>query len=196
MRSIPACAGKPFAFSLLSHVGLVYPRVRGGTCLSDQQSRARMGLSPRARGNQCKKPTGRRGYRSIPACAGEPSILTPLLDRFKVYPRVRGGTQKALLEAFPGAGLSPRARGNPAGSAGETHNSGSIPACAGEPAAPAPAVRRLAVYPRVRGGTRERVQMSLEQRGLSPRARGNLMRSCLRREMLGSIPACAGEPPP
>ena len=66
-----------------------------------------------------------------------------------------------------------------------------IPACAGEPA---PNHR---VYPRVCGGTPPSATM-----GLSPRVRGNPLKMLLPRLSPrvrgnhGSIPACAGEPPP
>ena len=71
------------------------------------------------------------------------------------------------------SGLSPRARGNPAGSAPSSPPSRSIPACAGEPV-----VRMLnddprKVYPRVRGGTSKPTVTEGADSGLSPRARGN-----------------------
>ena len=195
-RSIPACAGEPRRLRRRNSQLRVYPRVRGGTLINSPMPAQGGGLSPRARGNRCRAQSGRLPARSIPACAGERSAGAGAERLTRVYPRVRGGTKPFNVQPADGTGLSPRARGNHRSRRQQDVALGSIPACAGEPAAPAPAVRRLAVYPRVRGGTRERVQMSLEQRGLSPRARGNLMRSCLRREMLGSIPACAGEPPP
>ena len=51
------------------------------------------------------------------------------------------------------AGLSPRVRGNPPRGGIGVRNSGSIPACAGEPwpTLPEPVIGR--VYPRVCGGT-------------------------------------------
>ena len=72
--------------------------------------------------------------------------------------------------------------------------SGSIPACAGEPAARNVPVDIQRVYPRVRGGTAVRaVRINLKE-GLSPRARGNLPGGHPRGTGRGSIPACAGEP--
>ena len=73
-------------------------------------------------------------------------------------------------------GLSPRVRGNQ-GAVGESQpGRRSIPACAGEPLYLIPCVCISTVYPRVCGGTPEKVDSSLVTEGLSP--------------------ACAGEPRP
>ena len=90
--SIPACAGEP-AFADESIAGVrVYPRVCGGTSLASPGTATRRGLSPRVRGNLSpfKCPAG--SLRSIPACAGEPSITSPSHVVRAVYPRVCGGT--------------------------------------------------------------------------------------------------------
>ena len=113
-------------------------------------------------------------------------------------------------------GLSPRARGNPQSSCSDNSDTGSIPACAGEPhrisaaedcmhrSIPACAgeprgqlthVSHVGVYPRVRGGTRFARLRSVPLRGLSPRARGNHAAVDASTNLRGSIPACAGEPP-
>ena len=52
------------------------------------------------------------------------------------------------------------------------------------------------VYPRVCGGTTVPPRHALEQKGLSPRVRGNLAREAQRIAEARSIPACAGEPVP
>ena len=53
---------------------------------------------------------------------------------------------------------------------------------------------RMAVYPRVRGGTRRTRLRSPGLKGLSPRARGNRASVNIQPGVHGSIPACAGEP--
>ena len=50
------------------------------------------------------------------------------------------------------------------------------------------------VYPRVCGGTHSPTHSIVLTLGLSPRVRGNPSRSVGHPQMLGSIPACAGEP--
>ena len=70
----------------------------------------------------------------------------------------------------------------------------SIPACAGEPEASARLRHFRTVYPRVRGGTRCRLVEYIKEKGLSPRARGNLIAGIVTATLPRSIPACAGEP--
>ena len=71
---------------------------------------------------------------------------------------------------------------------------GSIPACAGEPAAPQKPPEKDSVYPRVCGGTNDSLFRLLRGGGLSPRVRGNHTLSSMNRPSSRSIPACAGEP--
>ena len=73
-------------------------------------------------------------------------------------------------------------------------NSGSIPACAGEPKVAKIVKRFYRVYPRVCGGTSSSSRTTRRCWGLSPRVRGNRARAILGRENIWSIPACAGEP--
>ena len=111
------------------------------------------GLSPRVRGNlvlcKCVIPS----IGSAPRCAAEPAQCR----HRGLSPRVRGNRPSSpSLATADRRGLSPRVRGNPAMAAdGSTHDGGSIPACAGEPAGN-PDCRRQALL-----------------RGLSPRVRGN-----------------------
>ena len=69
-----------------------------------------------------------------------------------------------------------------------------IPACAGEPSQPFFRASRLAVYLRVCGGTVNAGVPEGEIAGLSPRVRGNPHSTYGRYFLIGSIPACAGEP--
>ena len=72
----------------------------------------------------------------------------------------------------------------------------SIPACAGKPLQ----VREIGgvggVYPRVCGETLALIPEIPLAIGLSPRVRGNHISSMVHDEGNGSIPACAGKPPP
>ena len=94
-----------------------------------------------------------------------------------VYPRVCGGTPRRRIARRIESGLSPRVRGNLILRRTPAYLPGSIPACAGEPDAPA-----------IAGGGH------ILQPGLSPRVRGNLLPAYKDHLRLGSIPACAGEP--
>ena len=178
------CGGTP-------SMGAVYPRVLHRRGLSPRVDTAHpaMGLSPRVRGNLS------------PPLSDGPSLWSSS-EWVPVYPRVCGGTSLGSSPRVPtmqGCLARPRRR---------CHESGSIPACAGEPIWPATVVKHLRglsprvrgnphaaggsanterVYPRVCGGTRSRA--SSGGLGLSPRVRGNPVS-----RRIGSIPACAGEP--
>ena len=173
------------------------------------------GLSPRVRGNPPAIHFSAGSPRSIPACAGEPFKKIPIAERAGVYPRVCGGTSTAYCQVPAAAGLSPRVRGNPQRMATDAHARRSIPACAGEPLTSPPMTPcgrsipacagepveaaghqdAAQVYPRVCGGTATRRAARPPERGLSPRVRGNPPVVFEVLGDVGSIPACAGEPP-
>ena len=193
-RSIPACAGEPRARTRPARRGKVYPRVRGGTRSRAERQPSVCGLSPRARGNpESIRPTNPKS-RSIPACAGEPSLFRPVNASQTVYPRVRGGTATRIEYRGRVQGLSPRARGNRHRARTGRARRGSIPACAGEPRLANSVATLPKVYPRVRGGTPDLMRPALALNGLSPRARGNPRFYGSQARRRGSIPACAGEP--
>ena len=86
-------------------------------------------------------------------------------------------------------------RGNQRERNADRDRQGSIPACAGEPARGRTGSEVSAVYPRVCGGTGCIMRMTADEWGLSPRVRGNRCLGICARVGVGSIPACAGEPP-
>ncbi len=151
--SIPACAGEPpFASWTKADYG-VYPRVCGGTAAGSVWSLSAAGLSPRVRGNRRSHSKHNTIQRSIPACAGEPTVPFQTQHDPKVYPRVCGGTASRIRVSTSSQGLSPRVRGNPLRCLMSTVGDRSIPACAGEPARGSATDRGPRVYPRVCGGT-------------------------------------------
>ena len=192
--SIPACAGEPSPGQTLARFDTVYPRVCGGTTSYSGIAGTLVGLSPRVRGNPRPGPGQPPQCGSIPACAGEPPGYAAAWGMWRVYPRVCGGTRATDAQVILDPGLSPRVRGNRAGSGGRGTPSGSIPACAGEPGrwwrTPGPRT----VYPRVCGGTPPPECPSCGRIGLSPRVRGNPIGNQRRVASTRSIPACAGEP--
>ena len=194
--SIPACAGEPSSPPHGRTASWVYPRVCGGTPGSSCTFSRVRGLSPRVRGNRRCADQLADGEGSIPACAGEPeSHVDPEMQK-RVYPRVCGGTVSDEGNAVTVKGLSPRVRGNPGRRAGRLLLPGSIPACAGEPRQGLPQRHFLRVYPRVCGGTYLRTVPGAYVEGLSPRVRGNHYDGKQGFCIIGSIPACAGEPDP
>ena len=156
VRSIPAPAGEPGRTPMPQARIQVYPRACGGTSVILIGIMAGPGLSPRLRGNLPVVDVQDAVHGSIPAPAGEPVALAPLVPACLapgVYPRACGGT---ALRGLPWAclrGLSPRLRGNHSFHAVVGQGFRSIPAPAGEPRPrplrPAPGP----VYPRACGGT-------------------------------------------
>ena len=110
--SIPACAGEPRLVDCTNVTYAVYPRVCGGTSLNAGTPVHPEGLSPRVRGNPTGTSLVREWRGSIPACAGEPSSWNGRGLRFRVYPRVCGGTEFDMSDIRSLRGLSPRVRGN------------------------------------------------------------------------------------
>ena len=195
----------------------VYPRTGGGTVSDLKPTRcSHKGLSPHGRGNRATdavkscpssrglSPHGRGNpgdhiddldvHGSIPARAGEPSLVDATSIPGGVYPRTGGGTFLGVGPITPGEGLSPHGRGNHHAIRRAASRTGSIPARAGEPGAATEPGAWERVYPRTGGGTFIRVMDDGKMEGLSPHGRGN-------REDLdaggaggGSIPARAGEP--
>ena len=192
--SIPACAGEPASPSDSILAIRVYPRVCGGTAQWPINFGAKMGLSPRVRGNLQRLASQRRLQGSIPACAGEPSCCGCSRPRQPVYPRVCGGTDLDHTWDLVDEGLSPRVRGNHSQGYKMLDLAGSIPACAGEPCGVVPCWPIRGVYPRVCGGTFYSAHEMCHCLGLSPRVRGNLAYRDCHDAIKGSIPACAGEP--
>ena len=152
------------------------------------------GLSPRVRGNPHRRGRAGRPRGSIPACAGEPQSRSGGSVGSRVYPRVCGGTWVQSRPCPPWGGLSPRVRGNRAILTLGLHLIRSIPACAGEPSQRLLDYPTARVYPRVCGGTSSVGEYAGMTPGLSPRVRGNPEHLLYSRIVLGSIPACAGEP--
>ena len=91
-------------------------------------------------------------------------------------------------------GLSPHARGNPAGAHDARGRARSIPARAGQPPHHAQQAHISRVYPRTRGATGVQHGGKWLIEGLSPHARGN--RWCVAYSIVKvrSIPARAGQP--
>ena len=211
-RSIPACTGEPPFSSSRARRERVYPRVYGGTFRLPTGPARCQGLSPRVRGNRWSLAGALLDEGSIPACTGEPSLLSTINGLLPVYPRVYGGTGRMSLRLSNASGLSPRVRGNrlhripsrrgsrsiPACThglryCGDGHQR-SIPACTGEPPATDGGCSAPRVYPRVYGGTIIEVLVAGASDGLSPRVRGNQPHPDRRLARRRSIPACTGEP--
>ena len=152
------------------------------------------GPSPRVRGS-----LGGHGDRvgsegSIPACAGEPKSSSTPSASPQVHPRVCGGASEAMAPGSDTLGPSPRVRGSLIRVVFRSLPCRSIPACAGEPCQPRRGWFPGWVHPRVCGGAAMLNAPTMSCMGPSPRVRGSLEEATDEASLVGSIPACAGEP--
>ena len=194
--SIPACAGEPCFCSSSRTRPRVHPRVCGGAFISTPIRCDTMGPSPRVRGSHHLLNPQKSRPGSIPACAGEPWCSTERpLSRW-VHPRVCGGAAATTALAEAEKGPSPRVRGSLRAVRGDTILAGSIPACAGEPSRSYRSASKVQVHPRVCGGAGHQITPTRIATGPSPRVRGSQSNGMRAQPSSGSIPACAGEPPP
>ena len=172
-----------------------YPRVCGGTRTLAVCALRTSGLSPRVRGNLHRAGLPILDVGTIPACAGEPGRCRRPDPAARDYPRVCGGTRSRPISRSRVLGLSPRVRGNLDTLDRRKRLEGTIPACAGEPCPGAGNRVLCGDYPRVCGGTRIGQSRPRTPQGLSPRVRGNPVMLSSWIIGVGTIPACAGEPP-
>ena len=192
--SIPACAGEPPGFSSRRGKRRVHPRVCGGALLCITERLYNKGPSPRVRGSRRSSEGRDAGPRSIPACAGEPSLASSRPTASRVHPRVCGGAQMRVSVHGNRGGPSPRVRGSRDLTVWRQIKAGSIPACAGEPHEAQESAKTVRVHPRVCGGALNGLSSAQLNHGPSPRVRGSRGEAQGAWYHIGSIPACAGEP--
>ena len=171
----------------------VYPRACGGTRSALDSLVHYGGLSPRLRGNVFVVLLLELLVGSIPALAGERRTALFASVIMRVYPRACGGTKRARRWRAQISGLSPRLRGNGHVRRGRCLLRGSIPALAGERNAQQSRTGGVRVYPRACGGTVCAAIHTSNEKGLSPRLRGNGFGGAIRGAFGRSIPALAGE---
>ena len=191
--SIPAWAGETPTPRDCAGADRVYPRVGGGNPAAGRISWMWSGLSPRGRGKPAVRPVSALPAGSIPAWAGETSVIIRPPSSAMVYPRVGGGNRNAARCSAVISGLSPRGRGKPIDDSLWLAVKGSIPAWAGETQNTAAGYCRIPVYPRVGGGNAVHTTGPARIRGLSPRGRGKRRPCNWPGPNPGSIPAWAGE---
>ena len=112
----------------------------------------------------------------------------------RVYPHACGETRPAPGPVIVRPGLSPRMRGNRRAKPPRLSVMGSIPTHAGKPDPGLAHARRAGVYPHACGETLHDLHVHRQNRGLSPRMRGNLAENFAGRGEHGSIPTHAGKP--
>ncbi len=152
----------------------------------------RPGLSPLARGTPPLPDSDQAGARFIPAGAGNTRIVNTSASINPVYPRWRGEHTATQLTTPAVYGLSPLARGTPAGFCSYIPPFRFIPAGAGNMLFATQHGNKPPVYPRWRGEhTVGRVGYAAGN-GLSPLARGTRANGARPPDNRRFIPAGAG----
>ncbi len=129
----------------------------------------------------------------IPAGTGETWIHSSTGSLSGAYPRRHGGNMRGHPIYAPLEGLSPQARGKPSNMVVTPGNSGPIPAGTGETVFLCFLFFVLRAYPRRHGGNSTILRIDAELSGLSPQARGKLIRLHVLKIIRGPIPAGTGE---
>ncbi len=154
----------------------VYPRWRGEHTVFYFINRKIPGLSPLARGTPEISVSGQSTGRFIPAGAGNTLLLSAPVNSITVYPRWRGEHCQSAGLFIPGHGLSPLARGTLISASLTSSMARFIPAGAGNTIRRLNLFRNSTVYPRWRGEHISEVYCNSLNLGLSPLARGTLVR--------------------
>ena len=151
-----------------------------------------LGSSPRVRGTLGQDPA-RGGYPGIiPACAGNTTWISSLRSMARDHPRVCGEHKSVCTPPTSCSGSSPRVRGTRRGPVQERVQRGIIPACAGNTGAYHNEGAVMRDHPRVCG---EHIVWTDDNTGLeesSPRVRGTQQLVKTVGDIVGIIPACAG----
>ena len=171
----------------------VHPRACGGSHVGEEGVITLYGTSPRVRGKRVLQPSGdlRVGY--IPARAGEASTTGSRTRGTAVHPRACGGSVIGGIALPRKYGTSPRVRGKPCAGGRKGYLGGYIPARAGEAVMGSAGTPRPTVHPRACGGSPTSRRRATRGYGTSPRVRGKHHCHELDQDVLGYIPARAGE---
>ena len=191
-RFIPACAGNTSPRGRSLGACSVHPRVRGEHGRARRSYLADCGSSPRARGTPVRKRVRARGFRFIPACAGNTNVANKSGKFRPVHPRVRGEHATRTPTGARMTGSSPRARGTRPQEWRDGVIRRFIPACAGNTRRSTSEASLQPVHPRVRGEHQIRAARTSPTIGSSPRARGTPGRDRRPASVDRFIPACAG----
>ena len=171
-RSIPACAGEADEDAVNVESSGVHPRMCGGSVSERSAAGWVSGPSPHVRGKPSPTPAGTTGSRSIPACAGEAGGSVTEVARYRVHPRMCGGSKSASCSSRGACGPSPHVRGKRVTTSGDGEGERSIPACAGEAIGRSVGWIRNEVHPRMCGGSDLAGHAAIEPVGPSPHVRG------------------------
>ena len=150
------------------------------------------GSSPLARGTRLEHRDDQAIAGLIPARAGNTLRGSGLCLLRGAHPRSRGEHPARPIMMSAGTGSSPLARGTPDVPINPEPEPGLIPARAGNTRRSLRALEGGRAHPRSRGEHWELANPAVPRRGSSPLARGTRWRKKLMAEVVGLIPARAG----
>ena len=177
LRITPACAGKRAAPFWCLALSWDHPRVRGEKPIISENTPARRGSPPRARG-KAKQLAGQRGLVGItPACAGKSRTAHSDRTCSWDHPRVRGEKNSLWRKTALSWGSPPRARGKANAYPHFTLLLRITPACAGKSVSAGCSQRHDQDHPRVRGEKLSVISTTEVVQGSPPRARGKVSRT-------------------
>ncbi len=148
-----------------------------GTHMNVGSDRVFTRFIPAGAGNTERRRLAGFARRFIPAGAGNTGITVIHWPPISVYPRWRGEHCNSLISDLPRLGLSPLARGTPVPGRGCISILRFIPAGAGNTRWIRVLHSTAAVYPRWRGEHAAGQSTGVQIPGLSPLARGTLVRA-------------------
>ena len=151
MRFIPACAGNTVSIDSGMVTLPVHPRVCGEHHHLIALKVSAVGSSPRVRGTRPSLRPSPRGFRFIPACAGNTGWAAGPAPAFAVHPRVCGEHHPIVPQIRSNAGSSPRVRGTLPKEMARVREIRFIPACAGNTMEGEHPPMAITVHPRVCG---------------------------------------------
>ena len=192
---IPAYAGNTEQYRRKGMISWDHPRVCGEHVSSRPQRRIPPGSSPRMRGTRSHNRHNRRRIGIIPAYAGNTTIFALIVLRAEDHPRVCGEHFLTMAATVFCEGSSPRMRGTPQHQPATCRTTGIIPAYAGNTSDHHPWGEGARDHPRVCGEHFGSSATDVQNAGSSPRMRGTLQRFVDALELLGIIPAYAGNTP-
>ena len=189
---IPACAGNTSIFKKENLYWGDHPRVCGEHAGFVVPFDADGGSSPRVRGTLLWNGDNAVRYGIIPACAGNTlhGRLRSLPRRD--HPRVCGEHLYSFACHAASSGSSPRVRGTRWRAPSVRVSSGIIPACAGNTGLNDESRKHGRDHPRVCGEHSLAYSLSVGTLGSSPRVRGTQQFVQTVGNVVGIIPACAG----
>ena len=152
-----------------------------------------MGSSPQVRGRQYDDGAGVELWGLIPAGAGQTRCRSPASSLVRAHPRRCGADLLSSGTATADQGSSPQVRGRRGARDGDLSGRGLIPAGAGQTFPDRPGTCSPWAHPRRCGADRCLHVVDSPCRGSSPQVRGRLQSKSNAFQILGLIPAGAGQ---